>query len=397
MDETGEARRAFGGFIGPRTLLAQVWSTAPWILRDVSCEADARPLFEHAHHPLGWRDILAHAHQVEATEAPTQAQWLDYFALCLAAHFATCGTYVPTDVDTKIRGHLWFRLGNPTVLREAVRLANALAAWDIRGVSARTLTYPDFGTISGHDGERLSVLAAGLLRCVVAEHEPGVASLEADIEAELAREVAVFDWLCAKPGREIEVACVAGNLTHNAGDLDQGLSCEEARSAGADWKHRWGRLAHERFQRFGGAFRRASAVNQVVMAPEAHRHYPLRRIALLREHPRWLRPAGPFLDDWGEALARHPDWTIEQRGSVLDGLLLADKRVDGQRGYVRALVGFGAGAPGGLDLARWKAHLGTAARKRLKSAALRKKLAVTRASFEGSTAKAVRRALASVP
>ena len=393
MEETGEARGAFGGFIGPRTLLAQVWNTAPWLLRDVAPDGRGRALFERAHHPLGWRAILAHAHQLQASESPDAEQWLEYFALCLAAHFGTCGTYVPTDVDTKIRGHLWFRLRDDDCLEAAIALARTLGAWDITSVQARTLTYPAHGTISGHDGERLSVLAAGVLRCLVRGHADGARVLTDLVDDELAREVRIFEWLCGQPGREIEIACVAANLTHNAGDLDQGLACEEGRRVGADVRPRWARLAHERFERFGGAFRRAAAVNRAVMAPEAHRHYPLRRIALLREDPRWLRPAGPFLDAWGASLARNEAWSIEQQGEILEGLLLADKRVDGQRGYVRALVGYGGAWPGGLDLARWKAHLGTAARRHLKSAGLRQRLGVSRASFEGSMAKAVRVAL----
>lgn len=390
LHETHEPRGAFGGFIGPRTLRAQVWNTAPWILQDAKPDDAGTPLHERAHASDGWRRVLIHAHQVAATDEPTQHEWLEYFALCLAAHFGTCGTCVPTDVDTKIRGHLWFRLGREDVLDAALRVALTLATWDIRPVSASTLTYPDHGTISGHDGERLSVLSAGYLRCLAADHKEGAQALADAIDAELRREVAIFEWLAAQSGREIEVALVAGNLTHNAGDLDQGLSCEEGRKHARAAKRRWGRLAHERFARFGGTFRRAAAVNRAIMAPEAHRQYPLRKIALLREDPRWMRPGGPFLDDWGEALARHDGWTMEQKGEVLDGLLRADRRVPGQVGYARALIGFAAGTPGGLDPARWKPYLRTAARRYLKSATLRKRLAVARASFEGSVRKRVR-------
>ncbi len=395
MEETGEARGAFGGFIGPRTLIAQVWNTAPWLLRDIQTDQEDRPLDARANAPLGWRDILAHAYRLKATNEPNETEWLEYFALCLAAHFGTCATYVPTDVDTKIRGHLWFRLRSPEYLERAVTMAEQLASWDIRVVSARTLTFDKWGTISGHDGERLSVLGAGLLRCLAAKYDDGAERLARAIENELKREAAVFDWLCNQRGREREIALVSGNLTHNAGDLDQGFSCEEGRRVGSSYKEAWGKLAHERFQRFGGAFGRATAVNKVVMAPEAHRHYPLRRILPLRDDPRWLRPGGPFMDAWGESLSRNAAWSLATKGEVLDGLLQADKRVAGQRGYSRALVGFAEGAPGGLDLARWKPYLGTAARKHLKSAELRKKLAVTRASFEGTIANEVRAALAS--
>jgi hypothetical protein len=51
-----------------------------------------------------------------------EEQLQDYFALCLACHHATVATFVPTDVDTKIRG------------------------------------------VSGHNGEHWSAIAAGLGR-----------------------------------------------------------------------------------------------------------------------------------------------------------------------------------------------------------------------------------------
>ena len=392
-----EPRGAFGGFIGPRTLMAQVWNTAPWLLRDAVVDDTRRPLIDRVHAPLGWRDVLAHAHQVEATDEPTEAQWLDYFALCVAAHFATCATHVPTDVDTKIRGHLWFHLRSDEARAKALDMAEALATWDIRSVSARTLTVPSFGTISGHDGERLSVLAGGLLRCLVAKDVEGARRMDACIQAELQREADVFRTLCAQPGRELDVARVAANLTHNAGDLDQGLSSPDAKRVGAAVRQRVGRLAHERIERFGGAFAQAAAVNRTVMAPEAHRHYPLRKIALLREDARWLRPAGPFLDEWGTRLAQHRHWSKEQRGSILEGLLMADAKVKGQRGYARALVGFARGSRKGLDLTHWKAHLGAAARRHLKRADVRQRLSVTRASFEGTVANEVRKVVVPGP
>ena len=56
----------------------------------------------------GWGPILKHAvDTIPSTETPTVKQRIDYFSLCLASHFSTVATYVPTDVDSKIRGHCW--------------------------------------------------------------------------------------------------------------------------------------------------------------------------------------------------------------------------------------------------------------------------------------------------
>ena len=68
---------------------------------------------------------------------PKPAERTDYFALCLAAHFATAATYVPTDVDTKIRRALWREAVGTDELPRMRALALGLARWDMRAVSAR--------------------------------------------------------------------------------------------------------------------------------------------------------------------------------------------------------------------------------------------------------------------
>lgn len=397
VQDVGEQRGAFGGFIGPRTLLAQIWNTAPWLMAGARPRpriAGARRLVDMAQHPLGWHDILRHADRLEALERPRQDDWLEYFAFCLAAHFGTCATHVPTDVDTKIRGHLWFALRDEECLADALDMALALGSWDIRGVSARTLTYEEFGTISGHDGERLGVLAAGHLRFLTRGDEDRAALLLDAIQREVERETRLFRWLAGERGRELEVLRVAANLVHNAGDLDQGLACPLGKRVGDVARERFGRLAHERFERYDGVFRIAAALNTAMMAPEAHRHYPLRRISRLREDPRWLRPAGPFFDDWGRALGAHAEWDDAARGEILAGLLFAEKKVAGQEAYGRALAGFEDGAPGGLANPRLRRHLGGAGRRALKDAELRKKIAVPQSSFESRYIKKTRLILA---
>lgn len=54
----------------------------------------------------GWLKILR-CPSLLPNDSPSPEERIDYFALCLASHFATCATYVPTDVDSKIRGHCW--------------------------------------------------------------------------------------------------------------------------------------------------------------------------------------------------------------------------------------------------------------------------------------------------
>src|SRR5262249_49352392 len=143
--------------IGPRTLLGLVRNTAPY-------------LFEAAPPPdavvasaLGWWRILVERGGLAAVEKPSPAEWTAYFELCVASHFATVAPYVPTDVDTKIRDHFWF-LDLPAEDRARMReVVFAIESWDMRPVSARILDLGPLGVHSGHHGERLSILAGGML------------------------------------------------------------------------------------------------------------------------------------------------------------------------------------------------------------------------------------------
>ncbi len=404
MSERGlpEASGAFGGFIGPKNLLELVRSTAPYLfgagagghLPPAPGPPEAR-LEALGHDPRGWWAILRAADRLPTTHSPTPAQRTDYFALCAAAHFASVATFVPTDVDTKIRGHLW--LDQPADERaRMLELAASIARWDVRPVSARIVDVEGLGPVSGHDGEALSIACAGLLAHRLAKDEAGAKRLEEQVAAELDREARAFDQLARQPGRERDLLVLAASITHNAGDVDQGLSGAASTPRGghhaAAPRERFGRLAHERFERFGGAFLKAKALYKELMSAEGHRNYPLRETKLLRQDPALLLPVGPFLDEWGATLARHPGWTGAQRAEVLAAIVRGVKRVKGQQGYFRALAGFDRAHPGGLD--GLAAHLPANVKSELRAPELRKLIAVTQGSFEASLAKRARAILA---
>lgn len=376
--ESREGRGAFAGFIGPKTLVAEVANAAPFLF-DGTPEPRPGRLSELRRGPLGWLSILRGAERLGASAEPTPAARTDYFALCLAAHFASVATYVPTDVDSKIRGALWSDQQDPGELERMRDLALELRDWDLRGVSARFVDVEGVGPVSGHDGERLSVWCGGMLAT-----EDG--RFEAGIDAELAREARAFDLVAREPGRELDLLRLAAVLTHNAGDVGQGLGGRTDRT-------RFAGLARERFDRYGGAFGRAAAIYRAVMASEGHRNYPLRATKLLRAHPDLLLPIGPFLDDWGARLATWPAWGTAERAEVLSAIVTGCRKVAGQESYFRALAGFEGAHRGGLDASEVLAHCGSAVRRELKDPTLRRKVAVPRVSFEKSLAKRARTAL----
>lgn len=389
-----EQAGAFGGFIGPKNLVSQVESTAPYLFNG-SVERFSSPpvttgarLHEHALHPLGWWSILRRADLLEAAETPTPEQLTDYFALCVAAHFASVATFVPTDVDTKIRAHLWWRRPREELALQR-KVALALATWDVRPISARVVEVDDeVGPVSGHDGERLSILCGGALGHLAAGDEQGSKELEAAIDAELARQAEAFARLARAPGRERDLLVLAASIVHNAGDVDQGLSASWGKPIGGRLRERFGRLAHERPERYGGAFARAAALYRELLASEGHRHYPLRETRLLRAHPDLLLPVGPFLDDWGARLASWPAWSAPQRAEVLSAVVHGVRKVKGQQGYYRALAGFDRVRR--VDASDLAPHLPSGVRAELKDPELRKKVAVRRESFESALFKRAR-------
>jgi hypothetical protein len=388
-----EGRGAFGGFIGPRTLLGLVENTAPWLFArgaDGPREGGVLRPSETKPGPEQWRAILRVGARLEPSPDPEPEERTEYFALCLAAHFASAATYVPTDVDTKIRRALWHEAVGSDELPRMRALALGLALWDMRAVSARIVVVEGAGEVSGHDGERLSVLCGGLVASLEARDARGASELEEAIDDELAREASAFARVARAPGLELDVLRLATILTHNAGDVMQGLAAAANRPLAVAALAKFGALARERFDRYGGAFGRAAALYRGLLASEGHRNYPLRKPRALRRSADLLLPIAPFLDAWGERVATSRILGTEDRAEIVAALVEGCRKVPGQAGYARALSGFARAHPRGLEAPELAQHHPASVRRALRDADLRKALAVKRESFEASLAKRAR-------
>jgi hypothetical protein len=294
-------------------------------------------------------------------------------------------------VDTKIRRALWQdAIGTPELARMRL-LALGLADWDVSGVSARQVNVESVGVVSGHDGERLSVLCGGLIASIRAGETSGAADLEAAIDDELAREARAFAALERAPGRELDLLRLAAVLTHNAGDVMQGLA---AAGKSGPLAERFGELARAGPTRYGGAFARASALYRALLASEGHRNYPLRGPRALRRAPELLLPIAPLLDDWGDRIATTRALATRERADVVSALVQGCTKLPGQQGYYRALAGFARASRRGIDDPDLSQHYAASTRRLLRSSELRRKTAVPRASFESQLAKTARAVLA---
>ena len=124
----------------PRILRKQVFDSAPgWRLPLLRNLIPNRP----GHSPPGLNihtagGQLAAAKGWQRLKTGDEGEHLDYFTLCLACHHSSVATFVPTDVDSKIRDHLWRYASTPKLLRKMVDICLHMRNWDLDG--ARTGT-----------------------------------------------------------------------------------------------------------------------------------------------------------------------------------------------------------------------------------------------------------------
>ncbi|MBY0505058.1 MAG: hypothetical protein K2X03_14185 [Bryobacteraceae bacterium] len=375
-------------WIKPAVILEQVWNTAPYLRDRPAGEATPglRLMDLGLGGPLGFLTILQNGGRIDfGTRRAEQLE--DYFALCLSAHHATVATFVPTDVDTKIRGLLWRETRDPSVLARMLALTQHMGRWTLQGISTRVDEVANSGPVSGHDGERLGALAGGLGRLLALQEKMLAEAAEAAIDEELEREAVAFRIALHTPGQELLALRLAMSLTHNVGDLDQGLSFWDGISQTHPARARFERLAHENQRPYQGSFAAAAAIYKTSLAAEGHRHYPLRPIRGLRQSPDLLLPLGPCLDDWGALIGRHPALTSADRVEILAALVTGCKKVPNQSGYFRALAGWREGASRTYEAA--VAGASNAVQKLMREAAFRQMLAVPRVSFESALKKRV--------
>lgn len=356
--------------IAPATLIDQVRNTAAFTLEEPRLLGPGRPA------------------TVVREGASTEVGSLPYFQLLLAAHYLTVGTFVPTDVDARIRHHTFVDLDGDG-LEAAVARVDAIAAEAPALVSARVVSEGGPRGISGHDGEWFSVRAGALGRALALGHEALVEALAGALDEELAREARAFDTLSRDKGRVLEAVRAATVLAHNAGDLSRVVEQWPRKPEYAAVRQRYERLGHGATDRFGGAFARAGAFNKAVTALENHRFLALRKPRGLRKSRDLLLPIGPFFDDWGRTVAVHAALDDGDRAEVVEALLATHLQGPEQQGCLRALAALHEHVPGGLD--RLADDLPARMRKLVAQGPVRDALRVQPAQHDARLEKAFRR------
>lgn len=316
--------------IAPKLVVEQVKNTAAWL----GDEPRAAP--------------------VTAALGGTAEDRLEYLRLLLAAHFSTVATFVPTDVDARIRHHAWMEIETAEALSKACDVIDEVAAWDARLVSARTLdvsaTNPSQGSISGHDGEWLGVRAGALGRALTLGATDMIERLASNLDRELAREEAVFVEAYRGGATARRILSAATILAHNLGDLSRVVEAWPGKSDIAAMRARYTRLGHSDSSAKRRAFVTAGLLNKALMALENHRFLFLRKPRALRTSRALLLPIGPWFDAWGENIARFGEIEDRDRAEIVAGLLEIHSSSPEQLGCLRALAGIHRATRGGLEL-----------------------------------------------
>jgi hypothetical protein len=371
--------------IQPDALLKAVQNTAPFLFEALKPEG-RKPQFSY----IG---VLNHP-----DEGLEYDLW-NYFRLCIASHFATVGTFVPTDVDLSIRQKLWSNVHHVQGFEPMWKSVQEFHQWDESYVSKRFVVTASGKKLSGHQGEWFSIAMGAYGTALKVAHEfiPEVReSIEVQIDEHEAALTELRDDFASDPTVEKMKRYHAGvaAVAHNLGDLDRMFEAWEISDHDV-LKRRVFRSGHEDARNPRPIFFEAGKIYQAMLANENHRHFALREPKGLRKSHEFLLNFGPFLDDWGSNLVKNGVesglLTELDLREIIEALLTGWKKLNVKsiytaQGYGRALYGIATALGGDKGFARGRVELENMVppqvRRELLEGGLRTIFTVSKAQFE---------------
>ena len=155
--------------IQAKTLLELVENTAPFLFSELQ-EKGSAPEYRYIRI---LNDAKARVKPGLRQEPDPDADLWSYFELAIAAHFATVGTFVPTDVDLAIRQKLWSFVHNETAFEKMWDLVLEFSSWNEDLVSARTATTAPSHRTPRRRGSRPRTCRPTGLRCPARRRRSG--------------------------------------------------------------------------------------------------------------------------------------------------------------------------------------------------------------------------------
>lgn len=323
--------------IAPNILLKHVDNTAPWLFRgELDTSGKERAFLQKL---IFYKKNLNALKNIDLTE---------YFHLCLAAHWTTAGTFVPTDVDNQIREGLWKHGEVGKHIERMARLTIDSWTWDYSQVTNRkSYNLTRHQVMSTHEGTWLSV-AIGAYCALKKNKRDALAEEVADvILAENDKEEKLLLDLQEKRDH-INFLRSTALMAHNFGDLDRVID-QWQMSDDDPFKQRIYKLGHRLNPQYSPVLMFAGLVNKEFLSVENHRHMSLRQPRSLRQSHRYLVPVGPFMDDWGHLLGSDPKLSTTDKVEIIAAFFEGWTRQDLALGYIRAFRGLTHALPGGLE------------------------------------------------
>lgn len=313
--------------IAPNILLKHVESTAPFLFKgELETSGKNR---EYLAKLIYYKKHLDQLKNLELDQ---------YFYLCMSAHWATAGTFVPTDVDNQIREGLWKHKKIQKYIKAMARMTIDSWKWDYEQVTNRkSYNLQNFQMISTHEGTWLSVAIGAY--CALVRHQ--IMDLASEVAEVILQEIKKEEILLTelrKNRDHINFLRTCALMAHNFGDLDRVMDQWQMDSEDLFHKRIY-KLGHRLNENYSPILAYAGQVNKEFLALENHRHMSMRGPKCLRRSFKFLIPVGPFMDDWGMTLGNSKELTIAEKGEIVCALFEGFTRQDQAFGYARAYRG----------------------------------------------------------
>jgi len=323
--------------VAPNILLQIVENTNPFLFKgELDTSGEKRAYLEKLRFYKKNLKQLAHINLSE------------YFHICMAAHWSSAGTFVPTDVDNQIRESLW---KHNSILKHIEKMAKITIdswSWDYAQVTNRkSYNRLNNEVMSTHEGTWLSV-AIGAYCALINNDKKELAQEVADvILAEIEKEQKLM--LQLREDRDhINFFRAAPLLAHNFGDLDR-VMVQWDMNLDDPFCKKIFKLGHILNDAYDPILVYSGKVNQEFSSKENHRHMSMRQPRCLRRSHKFLLPVGPFMDDWGTELGSSANLTLVEKAEIVAAFFDGYTRQDQAFGYCRAYGALIKALPGGLN------------------------------------------------
>ncbi len=259
-----------------------------------------------------------------------------YFYLSLCAHWATCGSFCPTDVDNNIRLNLWRRKETPEHLEEMWQLTIDSLHWNYEGVSNKIIYHPDNPDyrLSYHEGTWFSVAVGAYAAALKYKNESWRKKIYEAIAWEMKKEQEIAEyWYKNDAFTFVKLSAL---ISHNLGDFDRVVDMWQINPSDELVQN-----FYHLSQKPNTLFHFLCEYYKKYLSIDNHRNFAYRTPKSLRKHESLLLPIGPFHEEWGGHIAQSKLLSEGEKMEIIIAMASGFEKLPGDTyGYARAYHGF---------------------------------------------------------